>query len=97
MPVDWTTPKMLKYRVNLLAEDLVYNVYTKCIQYYSKTPQVKKLLKGFRWKAVRNFLTPPCPLCDARDRKSKIYLAGQFMPRLPAHFNCRCSWQVVLR
>ncbi len=51
------------------------------------------LIKGFRYTATLDGRTTE--LCASRD--GKIYKQGEAKPALPAHFNCRSTYTVVLK
>lgn len=53
----------------------------------------KDLIKGYRYTATLDGRTTE--LCASRD--GKVYLLNQAKPVLPAHFNCRSTYSVVLK
>lgn len=93
MPVDWSTPEMLHKRVFMLSDALIMDIQNQATRYYAKDPEVKKRLYGFHWTSMYD--GKECSICH--NRHGKTWRAGQFMPKLPAHFGCRCNWDIVTR
>ena len=92
MSLDWSTDELIYIRIDMLAEDLTMRTFNKALQYYAKDPSLKEVMEGFEWRTVGD--AKVCALCSGRE--GKTWRPWQFMPDLPAHIGCRCSFEAVL-
>jgi len=71
----------------MLGEDFTFRVVNNSLQVYGK----KNEASGFEW--VGSIDERTCNYCDSQIGRQ--YRLGQFLPRLPAHGGCRCSWRII--
>lgn len=83
----WLSDKGITVRLEDLAEHISYRTFNNAIQVYaSEMSQVVM----FEW--VTRIDRSTCDYCDSQS--GKPYRKGQFMPAIPAHIGCRCTWDV---
>lgn len=82
----WTTPEGLRARIDLLGEDFVYGMQNNALQLLASENNC-----AVEWIGYIDLKT--CTICDSQI--GHIYRVGQFIPRLPAHARCRCSWRLI--
>ena len=83
----WRSPEGLAERISMFSMDFTFGVQNKSLQVYGR----KEDVWGFEW--IGNLDSRTCAVCDAQIGRQ--YRLGQFMPSLPAHPNCRCSWRLI--
>lgn len=93
MSLDWDTDdELLAARIDMLSEDLVIRTFNSALKMYGSTPDLREILESFTWVTMGD--DHVCELCS--NRENKTWKPGQFMPMLPAHLGCRCSFDVLL-
>jgi hypothetical protein len=85
----WSSPKGLAKRIMMFSLDFTFGIQNKALQVYGGNEDVW----GFEWEG--NIDERTCDYCDARIGHQ--YRLGMFLPRLPAHANCRCGWRLIPR
>jgi hypothetical protein len=93
---EWSSLELLGVRIDMLAEDLSFKIFNNALKAYASSPELASRILGLEW--VADYFDPkslPCPVCDGH--AGRIWGRGEFMPRMPAHLGCKCSWRVVLR
>jgi hypothetical protein len=88
-PDYWTSPEGLFKRIDMLTQDWTYRTYNGAVQLIGLVNEVE----GFEWEGSIDERT--CNKCDMNIGRQ--YKLGQFMPTLPVHNFCRCSWRVIAR
>jgi len=76
----------IKRRIAMLGEDFVYGMQNNALQLLASENNA-----SVEWLGYTDSKT--CAYCDSKI--GNIYRVGQFIPRLPAHPNCRCSWRLI--
>jgi len=82
----WQSLEGVRVRLEDLAELISYRTYNNAFQVYASSAGVKL----FEWRAELDDRT--CEYCSAMD--GRVYRRGQFMPGMPAHPGCRCTWDI---
>ena len=83
----WKTSEGFKRRIEALAEDFTFGLFNDALTEIGK----KNNAKYFMWMGY-----PDANICGYCSRfVGNVYRTGQFLPRLPAHPNCRCSWEII--
>jgi hypothetical protein len=83
----WTSPEGIDRRLAMFSEDFSYNVVNNSLQVYGGANDVAGFL-GIGGS------TKHCIYCSEHII-GLIFNKGQFLPRLPAHNYCSCSWELV--
>jgi hypothetical protein len=83
----WTTPLGIDQRLAMFSEDFSYNVLNNSLQIYGGANDVW----GFEWTGIEDSHT--CKICEPKIGNQ--YQKGAFLPSLPAHNHCRCSWELI--
>jgi len=83
----WTSPEGLAKRITMFSYDFTFGIHNSSLQVYGRNEDVA----GFEWEGSMDERT--CDYCDGQ--MGRFYRLGQFLPSLPAHPNCRCSWRLV--
>jgi len=84
----WVSPDGLTRRISMLAHDFVFRLTNNSLVAYGSASGIKRLM----WLATMDDKT--CAYCASQ--RNRIYRAGQFLPRLPAHVFCRCVWALLI-
>jgi len=85
----WLSDEGILLRTEDLARDFSFRVYNRAL----KGNFVEAGFSSFLWVAVVDAKT--CDYCDSQN--GRMYKSGQFLPRIPAHPNCRCLWDIYMR
>ena len=80
------TFKDIKSRIAMLGEDFVYGMQNNALQLLASENNA-----SVEWIGYLDWRT--CKICDGKI--GRVWRVGQFIPRLPAHPNCRCSWWLI--
>jgi len=76
----------------MIAGDFTFRVNNGATAFYGDANYA-----GLQWTGYLDFKT--CDICEPRilaaEMDGKIYKTGQFIPRLPAHPRCRCTWKLI--
>lgn len=83
----WRTAMGLKRRIDMLGANFHYNIINGALQVYGGDPAIKG------WLGVAG-ISEHCEYCLAKII-GRTYDKGQFLPRLPAHHRCTCTWRLV--
>lgn len=86
----WYTPAGIMARINMLSESFTYKIVNNALLAYGQSGGIT------RWRWTTNpgaSRTGPCAYCDSQS--GRIYRKGQFLPPLPAHANCVCTWELM--
>ncbi|MCJ7762674.1 hypothetical protein MUP38_04370 [Candidatus Bathyarchaeota archaeon] len=85
----WTSEAGFLLRLDMLSQDIVWRTINNSIQLIGGEAGVRE----FEW--VTEYLdNEPCNYCDSQS--GRRYRVGQFIPRIPAHTNCKCHWSMRL-
>jgi len=68
----------------MLSHDFTYRIVNNALMAYGSASGISRWM----WSATMDDKT--CVYCISQ--QNRIYRAGQFLPRLPAHVSCRCVW-----
>jgi len=82
----WSTLQGIKQRIAMLGEDFVYGMQNNALQLLASENNVSVEWSGYLDNRI-------CQICEPK--VGNQYRVGQFIPRLPAHPNCRCSWILI--
>jgi len=81
------TPEGINRRIEMLSQSFTYKIVNHALIAYGETGGIT------RWQWTTAGDERVCPVCGPLD--GRIYRKGQFMPSLPAHAYCRCSWELM--
>ena len=70
----------------MLGEDFVYGMQNNALQLLASENNASVEWVGYPDDRI-------CDYCDGQI--GRVYRVGQFIPRLPAHVHCRCSWMLI--
>ncbi len=83
----WTSPEGIDNRVMQLAQVFTYRLYNGAMRLAADQ------LKGVTWLIwITAADDRVCLICNPRH--GKRWRKNWFMPRIPAHPNCRCQWEL---
>ena len=82
----WKSLQGLHQRLELLGEDFVFGMQNNALQLLASDNNC-----AVEWIGYTDAKT--CDYCDSQIGRQ--YRVGQFIPRLPAHPHCRCSWRLI--
>jgi hypothetical protein len=82
----WKTQAGIQARLDMLGEDFVYGMQNNALQLLASENEA-----AVEWVGYIDNVT--CNVCDAQI--GRVYRVGQFIPELPAHIHCRCSWRLI--
>lgn len=68
----------------MLSEFVVWRTVNNSLQIYGSEAGADE----FEW--VTDIGAGTCAYCDSQS--GRRYKRGQFMPRIPAHYGCKCFW-----
>lgn len=83
----WRSASGLKRRVQMLGGAFHYQLINNALQAYGGDPQISG------WLGIPG-ATEHCEYCLAHII-GHYFRKGQFLPRLPAHHGCTCSWRLI--
>lgn len=83
----WVSPEGLQKRLAMLGEDFCYNVVNNSLQVYGRKNEVAGWV-GIPGNAKH------CDYC-LDHIIDHFFRLGQFLPRLPAHGHCVCTWRMI--
>lgn len=82
----WTSPAGVLRRISMIGEAFSYKIVNEAVKIYGET-------SGVRWMTwVTMADERVCPVCGPRHMRR--YHVTWFTPRMPAHANCRCQWEL---
>lgn len=81
----WKTPAGITTRLQYLADAIAMRTFNNAIQIYASSVG----FKNFIWRCM--FINS-CAYC--KGMHGRKYRRGQFMPRMPAHPNGLCMWDI---
>jgi len=86
----WLTREGITRRIDSLAQDFSFKTVNNAIKIVGKTNEAKWL----QW--VDKGDAKVCKDCQKHSQGGKqgYYKTSWFMPKMPAHPNCRCEWKV---
>lgn len=82
----WKSPEGLNRRIELIGEDYVFRIHNGALALVGNAN-----LSALEWIGYIDVKT--CDYCDGQI--GRIYRQGQYIPSLPAHPWCRCSWHLI--
>jgi len=82
----WQTLAGIKTRLDMLGEDFVFGMQNNALQLLASENYADVEWVGYIDDRI-------CDYCDGQ--VGRIYRVGQFIPELPAHVHCRCSWRLI--
>jgi len=85
----WLSDKGITVRLEDLAEHIAYRTYNNAIQVYASNSEV------YSFEFVTAGDENVCAACDAFS--GRRFRKGQFMPQIPLHPGCRCTWDVLVK
>lgn len=83
----WKSAVGLKRRIDMLGGHFHYSVINGALQAYGGNPEISG------WRGIPG-LTEHCEYC-LKHIIGKFFRKGQFLPKLPAHHGCSCSWKLI--
>ncbi len=83
----WRSPIGMARRIEMLSQNFTYQVVNNSLMFYGYSADINLV----RWMTMEDERV--CPICGPLE--GRIYRKGQFLPPLPAHANCRCSWELI--
>ena len=83
----WKSPAGITRRVEMLGEDFTYRLVNNALQVYGEANGVA----GWEWEGALDERT--CDYCASQI--GRRYWLGQFLPSLPAHAGCRCTFRLI--
>lgn len=83
----WKSAMGLKRRIEMLGADFNYHIVNGALQAYGGNPEISG------WLGIPG-MTEHCEYCIAHII-GHYFRKGQFLPRLPAHRYCSCSWRLI--
>ncbi len=93
----WKTPVGIAERISMIGEDFTFRVYNNALAVYGSDTY-----SSLQWMGYGQIESPSqadirtCKFC--RSKIGHIYkTGGQYIPPLPAHNRCRCSWKLIPR
>ena len=83
----YKTSAGFRKRIDALSEDFTYGLFNNALVAYGE----KNKAEHFKW--IGNMDARICAYCSRF--VGRVYRTGQYLPRLPAHVNCRCNWEII--
>jgi len=83
----WKSAAGLKRRVEMLGANFHYNIINNALQAYGGDPEI------WGWLGIPG-MTEHCEYCLAHII-GHYFRKGMFLPSLPAHFGCSCTFQLI--
>ncbi len=86
----WSSPEGIMKRIDMLSQSFTYKTVNSALMAYGESAGITQ------WRWVTNpgaSVSGPCVYCDSQS--GRIYRKGQFLPPLPAHANCVCTWELM--
>jgi hypothetical protein len=90
-PDYWKSPAGINERIAMISGDFTFRVYNNALAFYGDVNY-----SGLQWTGYQDSAT--CKVCDKHiedAQKGQLYYTGQYIPKLPAHNNCRCTWKLI--
>ena len=84
----WSSPEGLDARLDALADSICFSTFNGAVQAYGD----KNHVWGFEWTGGLS-KSGRCPYCSSK--VGTQYRLSQFMPDLPVHLNCMCTWKLI--
>ena len=88
----WSSPEGITQRIAMLSQSFTHKIVNNSLIIYGESGGIT------RWRWATNpgaRQSGPCEYCESQD--GRIYRKGQFLPSLPAHANCFCTWELMFR
>ena len=86
----WSSPEGILQRIAMLSQSFTHRIVNNALIIYGESGGIT------RWRWGTNpgeSIFGPCAYCESQD--GRIYRKGQFLPSLPAHVNCVCTWELM--
>lgn len=84
----WGKLPQLQSRVDMIGGQFTFRVNNGALAFFADANYA-----GLEWVGYLDDKT--CKICEPRIAEGKVYKKGQFIPKLPAHIHCRCTWRLI--
>ena len=83
----WVSPEGMLKRMDMIGQDFIFQIVNNSLQAFGVSNDVKGFLG-------REGFSSHCDYCSG-NIIGKFFYQGRYLPRLPAHNNCTCEWEIV--
>ncbi len=82
----WKSNAGIIERINMIGEDFTFRTYNNALAAYGS-----HVFSSMQWMGYPDACEKCAPYIG------RTYRSGQYIPKLPKHPNCRCTWKLILK